>query len=224
MAVHPRQRRRLITMRERTLMNELQQLLGDSYKEGMTVEEINNALQGRKFADLSTGAYVDKNKYDADIKAKDALIQDKAKALAEKMTADEKAQQAQLEKDALIESLQKQIKDGQINSSKSSAESIMAESKNILGIKDNDNAYEGFITSIASDNVENTKTLAKYINQLVKDSYEKGKKDASHDNLGKFSKDISTGGSKDGGDVNNYGKQLAAASKMNQNDPNLYFK
>lgn len=205
-------------------MNELQQLLGDAYKEGMTVEEINNALQGKKFADLSTGAYVDKNKYDADIKAKDTQLQEKARELANKMTDDEKAQQAQIEKDALIESLQQQLKDGRVNASKSSAASAMAESKTILGIKDDDNAYNGFIASIASDNVENTQTLAKYINKLVKDSYEKGKKDASHDNLGKFSKDISTGGSKDGGDVNNYGKQLAASTKVNQTDPNLYFK
>lgn len=205
-------------------MNELQQLLGDAYKEGMTVEEINNALQGKKFADLSTGAYVDKNKYDADIKAKDSQLQEKARELANKMTDDEKAQQAQIEKDALIESLQQQLKDGRVNASKSSAASAMAESKTILGIKDDDNAYNGFIASIASDNVENTQTLAKYINKLVKDSYEKGKKDASHDNLGKFSKDISTGGSKDGGDVNNYGKQLAASTKVNQTDPNLYFK
>lgn len=205
-------------------MNELQQLLGDAYKEGMTVEEINNALQGKKFADLSTGAYVDKNKYDADLKAKDTQLQEKARELANKMTDDEKAQQAQIEKDALIESLQQQLKDGRVNASKSSAASAMAESKTILGIKDDDNAYNGFIASIASDNVENTQTLAKYINKLVKDSYEKGKKDASHDNLGKFSKDISTGGSKDGGDVNNYGKQLAASTKVNQTDPNLYFK
>lgn len=205
-------------------MNELQQLLGDAYKEGMTVEEINNALQGKKFADLSTGAYVDKNKYDADIKAKETQLQEKARELANKMTDDEKAQQAQIEKDALIESLQQQLKDGRVNASKSSAASAMAESKTILGIKDDDNAYNGFIASIASDNVENTQTLAKYINKLVKDSYEKGKKDASHDNLGKFSKDISTGGSKDGGDVNNYGKQLAASTKVNQTDPNLYFK
>lgn len=205
-------------------MNELQQLLGDAYKEGMTVEEINNALQGKKFADLSTGAYVDKNKYDADIKAKETQLQEKARELANKMTDDEKAQQAQIEKDALIESLQQQLKDGRVNASKSSAASAMAESKTILGIKDDDNAYNGFIASISSDNVENTQTLAKYINKLVKDSYEKGKKDASHDNLGKFSKDISTGGSKDGGDVNNYGKQLAASTKVNQTDPNLYFK
>lgn len=204
-------------------MNELQTLLGDAYKEGMTLEEVNAALQGKKFADLSTGAYVDKNKYEADIRAKDAELDKKAQALAAKMTDDEKALQAQAEKDALIESLKQQLQQGQISTSKSSAESIMSESKSILGIKDNDSAYGGFIDAISSENVENTKTLAKYINKLVKDSYEKGKKDSSRDNLGKFSKDVGTGAS-DKGDVTNYGKQLAEATKGDQIDPNLYFK
>ena len=43
-------------------MDELQALLGDSYKEGMTIEEIGEFFKGKKFADLSTGNYVDKNK------------------------------------------------------------------------------------------------------------------------------------------------------------------
>ena len=41
----------------------LQELLGADYVEGMSIDAINNALSTRKFADLSTGQYVDKNKY-----------------------------------------------------------------------------------------------------------------------------------------------------------------
>ena len=39
-------------------------LLGDAYKEGMTLEDVNAFFKGKKFADLSTGNYVDKNKFE----------------------------------------------------------------------------------------------------------------------------------------------------------------
>jgi len=42
----------------------LKELLGDAYKEGMTLAEIETALSGKKLVDLSTGKYVDKEKYD----------------------------------------------------------------------------------------------------------------------------------------------------------------
>lgn len=204
-------------------MNNLQNILGDAYHDGITIDEINSALEGKKFADLSTGAYVDRNKYDADLKARDAEIQKKAQELSAKMTADEKAQAAQKEKDALIEDLKKQIQDSNISNSKSTAETVMAKSKTILGIADDDEAYIKFIGSISSENADNTKVLASYINKLVTDSYEKGKKDASKDNLGLFSKGITTG-TGEGGEIDNYGKQLADATKSSDVDSNLYFK
>lgn len=46
-------------------MENIKTLLGSSYKEGMTVEEINKALEGKKLVDLSTGEYVSKAKYDS---------------------------------------------------------------------------------------------------------------------------------------------------------------
>lgn len=154
----------------------IQEMLGDAYHEGMTIDEMNAALSGKKFADLSTGAYVDKNKYDAENSTKDAEIKKLREELNAKMSDEEKTQQAQNEKDALIESLKQQIKIGNMNTSKSNAESLLAESKSILGIKDGDKDYGNFIASISGEDLESTKTLAKYINNLVKDSYEKGKR------------------------------------------------
>ncbi len=49
-------------------MATLRELLGDKYKEGMTFEEAEAALAGVNLANLSTGAYVKKEKYDADTK------------------------------------------------------------------------------------------------------------------------------------------------------------
>lgn len=42
----------------------LKELLGDAYKEGMTIAEVEAALSGKKLVDLSTGNYVAKEKYD----------------------------------------------------------------------------------------------------------------------------------------------------------------
>lgn len=204
-------------------MNELQKLLGDAYKEGITIDEINAALQGKKLADLSTGAYVDKNKYEADIKAKEEELNQKAQELASKMTDDEKVKAEAAEKDKLIASLQKRIKEDAISSSKTNATAILAANKKLLGIEDNDSAYDDFITSISSENFETTKTLATYINKLVTDSYEKGKKDSGKDSLGDFAKGVTTSSSAKGDEVGKLGTELAKATTGSV-DSNLYFK
>ena len=202
----------------------LKDLLGENFHEDMTFEEVSNALSGMKLADLSTGAYDDKNKYEADIKAKNSEIEKKAQELSAKMTADEKAQAEEAKKDALIEDLKKQILDSNIYNSKSTAESILAGSKNILGIEDTDEAYNNFIGSISTDNLESTKTIATYINKLVQDSYKKGKIDASKNNMGAFSKGVTTSASGDDKKIENYGAQLAKANVIKDVDSNLYFK
>jgi len=202
----------------------LKDLLGSNYHDDMTFEEISNALSSMKLADLSTGAYVDKNKYEADIKARDTEIKQKSQALNEKMTAEEKAQAEEAKKDALIEELRKQILDSNIYNSKSTAESILAGSKNILGIEDGDDAYNNFIGSISTDNLDNTRTVATYINKLIQDSYTKGKDDASKNNLGNFSKGVNTTASEDGKAIENYGAQLAKLNTSQEVDSDLYFK
>lgn len=203
---------------------DLQTLMGDSYKEGITVDEINEFLSNKKYADLSTGNYVDKNKYEADVKSKDDEIKQYKDSLKSKMTDAEKSQASEKEKDALIEQLKQQIVASNVQNSKSGAESILAETKNLLEIKDEDTSYSEFIAGISTENLETTKTLAKYINKMVQDSYEKGKKDATKDGLGKFSKGVSTSSSKGGEKVESYGKQLAHAHRQSEVDSELYFK
>lgn len=45
-------------------MENIKNLLGDAYKEGMTLEEVDSALSNKKLVDLATGDYVAKGKYD----------------------------------------------------------------------------------------------------------------------------------------------------------------
>lgn len=202
----------------------IQEMLGEAFHEGMTIDEINTALSGKKFADLSTGAYVDKHKYEADLQRKDAEIQKKAEELSARLTDDEKAQAKNAEKDELIKNLQQQIVNSNIASSKSTAESIMAGCKSILGIKDDDTSYGKFIDSIATDNIDSTKVLATYINKLVQDSYAKGKDDASKNNLGNFGKNVGNGLGAQANDVTNFGKQLAQSTAQQEDNSNLYFQ
>lgn len=201
----------------------LQELLGDTYREGMTIDEINTALSGMKIADLSKGAYVDKNKYDADLKAKNAEIDKKARELHEKMTDDEKKAAADAEKDALIARLQEDLKNRTIDTNRSKAESLTSEIRTILDIKEDDTAYAEFVSNISGEDSEKTSKLSTYIAKLVKDSYEKGKKDATKNNLANFSKDVGTKPSGKANEVGAYGKELAQASKP-QIDANTYFK
>lgn len=46
----------------------LKELLGTNYKDGMTVEEAEEALKGKNLVDLSNGEYVSKSKYTDDTK------------------------------------------------------------------------------------------------------------------------------------------------------------
>lgn len=203
----------------------LKDLLGTNYHDGMTFEEISAALSNMKLVDLSTGAYVDKYKYEADIKAKDTELQKKSQELNARMTADEKAQAEEAEKNKLIESLRQQIQDAAISNSRSVADSILASSRNTLGIDSGDEGYTSFIGSISSASLDDTKTVATYINKLITDSYQKGKSDATKDSMGAFSKGVSTAATDAGKTpVGSYGAELAKMETAKAVDSNLYFK
>lgn len=53
----------------------LKELLGDSYKEELTHAEIDALLKDKKLADLNTGRYVDKDKYEKAVKERDEAKQ-----------------------------------------------------------------------------------------------------------------------------------------------------
>ena len=96
----------------------LQELLGEAYKEGMTLDEVNTALQSKKLVDLSTGGYVDVNKHNKEIQE----LQNKYKADIQK--AQEKNSQEtdkNTENQNVINSLQEQLKQLTLENNKSNA-------------------------------------------------------------------------------------------------------
>ena len=75
------------------MFENLKDLLGEAYHDGITAEEVNSFFAGKNFADLSTGQYVDKNKYDRDIQGLNATIAEKNTALNARLTDEERAKQ-----------------------------------------------------------------------------------------------------------------------------------
>ena len=190
----------------------LKGLLGDAYHEGITAEEVNSFFAGKNFADLSTGQYVDKNKYDRDIQSLNNTITEKTNALNAKLTDDEKASQDRDADKREIQRLTELLKQNTLSSNKGSALSSMAGIKSILGLKDDDKDYDAFIENIVSDDASKTSSIAKYVAKITNDAYEKGKKDALKDSMGKFGKQGKSDGGDGSSDINNLGKQLAQRS------------
>lgn len=200
----------------------IQEMLGEAFHEGITIEEINTALSGKKFADLSTGNYVDKNKYNADLQAKDAELTKTKTELTARLTDDEKAAANIKAQEDYIKQLETQIKNQSISSNRDRAEALTSDVKSILGIDGADESYSALLDIVANGDADVTRSTASYINKIVKDSYEKGKKDATKDNLGNFSNGVEKGESGKTPAIGDFGKQLAAGSKPTV-DPNLYF-
>ena len=177
------------------MFENLKNVLGEAYHEGITAEEVNNFFAGKSFADLSTGQYVDKNKYERDIQTLNATITEKQNALNAKLTDDEKRQAAANADKAEIARLQKLLQENSINSNKDLAIGTMSSVKSLLELKDDDNEYNTFIDTIVTEDRGKTNLIATYISKITKDAYEKGKKDATKDAMGEFGKDVKGGNS-----------------------------
>lgn len=63
-------------------MAELKTLLGDAFKEGMTLEDIDAALKDRKLVDLADGEYVGKKKYEDAVKEREEARRERDEANA----------------------------------------------------------------------------------------------------------------------------------------------
>lgn len=85
-------------------MATLKEILGEAYKDGMTVEEIETAISNKKFADLSTGAYVSISKYQALERERDDFKQ----KWSDTLTAAEKAEQKAIEEQQKYEATMKE--------------------------------------------------------------------------------------------------------------------
>lgn len=190
------------------MFENLKNMLGEAYHEGITAEEVNNFFAGKSFADLSTGQYVDKNKYERDIQNLNNTITEKQNALNAKLTDDEKLEASRQEDKAEIARLQKLLEQNSLNSNKDLATSIMSSVKSLLELKDDDKDYNTFLDTIVSEDRTKTNSIANYISKITKDAYDKGQKDATKDAMGDFGKG-DKGGEKSKKDAPNLGATLA---------------
>lgn len=85
-------------------MANIRELLGDAYKDGMTFEEIENALNGKNLADLSSGQYVSVSKYNSAISERDNF---KSK-YSETLTDAQKAEQLANEREDRYKQIEKE--------------------------------------------------------------------------------------------------------------------
>lgn len=201
----------------------LQEMLGDSFHEDMSLDEINEALSGKKFADLSTGNYVDAHKYKADLDAKTNELSNIRKQLDAKLSDSEKEAASREADKAKIRELEEFIRTQNVASNRDRVEALTGDVKVILGIENNNEEYGKMLSILSQNETENARSIATYINKLVKESYEKGKKDANKDNLGNFASGVNTSSSEPEADAGSFGKQLAETGKP-EIDPNYYFK
>lgn len=166
----------------------LKGLLGEAYHENITADEVNAFFAGKSFADLSTGQYVDKNKYERDVQALNKTISDQKTTINSKLTEDEKKAADVKAKDDEILRLQTLLKQNTLTSNGDLVGGIMANTKSLLDIKDDDENYKGFIKNIVGEDRQVTMDVANYVAKMIKDAYDKGQKDATKDAMGKFGK------------------------------------
>ncbi len=198
---------------------ELEELLGDAYKEGMTFDEVKAALSGKKLADLSTGNYVNKEmatKEKTDLQnSLNQQIEDLQNQLNAKLTDDEKNAKANEAKDKEIERLLGIIKENNVNANKSNILVSTADIRSKIGIKEDDNDFNSFVDLITLEDSKNNNIVSSYLAKILNDAYEKGVKDTTKAQIGK-NNSLQTG--KDGNledDDNNIGARLGKKNKEN---------
>lgn len=204
-------------------MPTLQEMLGDSYKEGMTIDEVASFFEGKKFVDLSTGNYVDKDKFDKQVSNLTKQLNDTKNQLNDKLTDEEKNIQASQQQADRIKELEGLLKANTVASNKTVVNNLMTNVRDILGLDPTDKEYVSFVDGIATEDGEKTNKVASYIAKLIEDVYDKGKKDADKDAMGNFGKNKGQGG-KDSTPkaIGDLGKELASKNAKKENYD--YFK
>ena len=134
---------------------DLKTLLGDAYKENMTLDEINEALKGVNLVDPSTlPKMVNKDVFDKTA-SELAKVKKQLKELQEKSMTDEEKLQAELEK--AIESQKQYARE----LAKLRAKEIFVEA----GLTESD--YSSILDAVVSEDEETTKTRAKSLVDLI---------------------------------------------------------
>lgn len=164
-------------------MDELKELMGDAYKEGMSKEDIQAFFKKQV---LASGEYTNSGKANAEKKELSDKIAELQSQLDSKMTDDDKKKKADADMQKMIEKLQKELSESKSSQSKLSAISKLAEAKISAGIKDGDTEFDDFVTEISFEDGTKTDKISNYVAKLVKNAYEAGKSEAVKNNLGKL--------------------------------------
>lgn len=158
---------------------DLKELLGTAYKDGMTLEDINSVLANKKFADLDSGKYVNKDMADkkaSDLNNQIASLQEQ---LNNKLTDDEKKEQANAEKDKLIKQLQQQVKDSILATNRNQIYSKTSGIRTKIGLADDDKDFNSFASSITFEDTKVNDSVSTYMNKILEEAYNKGVADTT---------------------------------------------
>lgn len=156
---------------------ELKALLGENFE---------GAKEFFKNAVLGNGDYVLKGKSDAEKKALQDKLNEANQKLKANMSEDDQRKADAEAKDALIAQLQEQLKGSKISANQATAIGNIAEATTLIGLKSDDKDLAKFIANIATEDAEKTAEVSQYVNKIIKDAYEKGKAEATKQNLGKL--------------------------------------
>lgn len=212
--------------------DEIKELLGENYQEGMTAKDIQEAFNKML---LGSGKYVNKDNADAQQRKLEKELQNKIQSLEDekralndsltnKMTDEEKIKAAQKQRDAEFEEMKKLLAQSRFDASKLNFTNNVSEAKRLAGIEDEDAEFSEFILNATLEDNEKNNSVSKYINNIVKKAYEKGKADATKESLGKMGND----GKNPGNDNDGYSEaeqkiMNIIANKVKQNE-SYYFK
>ena len=194
---------------------ELKALLGENFE---------GAKEFFKNAVLGNGDYVLKGKSDAEKKALQDKLNEANQKLKANMSEDDQRKADAEAKDALIAQLQEQLKGSKISANQATAIGNIAEATTLIGLKSDDKDLVKFIANIATEDAEKTAEVSQYVNKIIKDAYEKGKAEATKQNLGKLGGFNANGSGNSGdGEKPSLAERLAKENVVKQAQSN-YFK
>lgn len=203
---------------------QLKELMGENYHEGMTAQEVQEYFQklGEKSI-LETGNYVNKQMAEAEKNKIQRLLEEKENALKAKLTDEEKAALAQAAKDKELQDLKELLAKTTISANNNKAFGLTAEARLNADIKDDDAEFTEFLGHIVSDDETKTTKISSYINKIVKAAYEKGKADITKNKMAKMGNFNQNQNNNGDGEEGSLGQRLAKG-RVGTTKQNPYFK
>lgn len=179
----------------------LQELLGDAYKDGMSLEDIDSALKDKKLVDTAKGEYVPLDKFLETEKKMKALTKENAELMKKQKGAGEERETEKNEYLERISQLQREVNKGRVEGVLKGA-----------GLTEED--YKDFIDSFVGDDAETSENMAKTFAAAMTKKIDSAKKDAESALKAKYLKEgvrlPDTGGGQD--EEGAIGKRLAKAA------------